>query len=156
MTTVLAGACGLALAVLAVVVLRRRVVVVSVNGPSMAPTLRHGDRVRVRRTPGETPARGDIVVVSEPGPCRPGAPAGASDPSLVVKRVVAVAGDAEPAFLPDWARRPEGVVRAGELIVLGDNPESSWDSRQFGAVRAERVLGVVLRPLRSHQKGKRS
>ncbi|MFI7443039.1 signal peptidase I [Nonomuraea indica] len=148
MIAVLAGIAGSSLAVaIAVIVLRRGVVVVSVSGPSMAPTLRHGDRVLVRRTPRETIGRGDIVVVTEPGPCRSGGSDGSSHSTWVIKRVVAVPGDAEPAFLPDWARRPDGFIGPGRLVVLGDNPDFSWDSRQFGTVQAEQVLGVVIRPL---------
>ncbi|GAB3129495.1 S26 family signal peptidase [Microbispora hainanensis] len=150
MIAVLISMGGLSLAAaIAVMVLRRRLVVVSVSGPSMAPTLRHRDRVLVRRVPAETLGKGDIVVVTEPGPCRAGGSADTLGSPLVIKRVVAVAGDAEPAFLPEWARRPDGVVGPGRLVVLGDNADFSWDSRQFGTVRAEQVLGVVLRPLGS-------
>ncbi|WP_432928137.1 S26 family signal peptidase [Microbispora sp. CA-135349] len=35
--------------------------------------------------------------------------------------------------------------RAAHLVVLGDDPRSSPDSRRRGFVPADRVLGVVLR-----------
>jgi signal peptidase I len=38
-------------------------------------------------------------------------------------------------------------VPAGTLVVLGDNPHASMDSRFFGPVPADRLLGVVLRPM---------
>ncbi|MEU8247386.1 S26 family signal peptidase [Nonomuraea sp. NPDC048916] len=146
MTAVLAGALLLG-GVIAVIVLRRRIVVVSVSGLSMEPTLRHGDRVLVHRAPRETPSRGDVVVIREPGPCRPGDPAGVRGARWVVKRIAAIPGDPEPAFLPAWARHPTGVIPPGCLVVLGDNAELSRDSRHFGAVQADRVLGVASRRL---------
>lgn len=148
MTAILVGSGAvLLLAATVVAVLRKRIVVVSVSGSSMAPTLRPGDRVLVRRVRGETPRPGEVVVVAEPGPCRPGDPTGARGSRWVVKRVAAVPGDPEPPFMPAWARTPEGVVAPGRLVLLGDNPELSRDSRQFGTVRADRVLGVALRRL---------
>jgi signal peptidase I len=109
--------------------------------------LRPGDRVLVRRVAGETRRHGEVVVVEEPGPCWPGDPTGARSSRWVVKRVAAVPGDPEPPFLPAWARRPSGIVAPGYLVLLGDNAELSRDSRHFGAVRADRVLGVALRRL---------
>lgn len=47
-----------------------------------------------------------------------------------------------PAMLAGDARVP-----AGKLVVLGDNPESSMDSRSLGYVPGDRLLGVVTRPL---------
>ncbi|WP_214322580.1 signal peptidase I [Nonomuraea sediminis] len=131
-----------AAALIAVAVLRRRVVVVSVSGASMIPTLRHGDRLLVRRVAGERLRRGDLVVLTEPVPCRAD-----ERPRWMVKRVVAVPGDEQPSFLPGWVRRSEGVVAPGHLVVLGDNPEFSRDSRHFGALPSDRVVGVVLRRL---------
>ncbi|MER7210835.1 S26 family signal peptidase [Streptosporangium sp. NPDC000239] len=36
----------------------------------------------------------------------------------------------------------------GRPVLLGDNQEAGYDSRHVGCFPAERVLGVVLRPLR--------
>jgi signal peptidase I len=33
------------------------------------------------------------------------------------------------------------------LVLLGDNPDWSYDSRQFGYFPAERLLGVVVRTI---------
>jgi nickel-type superoxide dismutase maturation protease len=87
---------------------------VVVHGPSMVPTLRHGDRVLVwLRAPRRTPTIGRIVVVELPE--RP----------LSVKRLTAV--------------DPDGRVR-----VEGDNEFGSTDSRTFGPVRQSALRGVVL------------
>jgi nickel-type superoxide dismutase maturation protease len=87
---------------------------VVVHGPSMVPTLRHGDRVLVwLRAPRRTPTIGRIVVVELPE--RP----------LSVKRLTAV--------------DPDGRVR-----VEGDNEFGSTDSRSLGPVPASALRGVVL------------
>ncbi|NUW32907.1 S26 family signal peptidase [Nonomuraea sp. SMC257] len=133
------------LAAAAVTRRRGRTIVVTVSGPSMEPTLRPGDRVRVRRSPDAVPRRGDVVVVEEPGPCRPGEGGNAAGTRWVVKRIAAVAGDPEPPHLPAWDRQPSGLVPHGRLVLLGDNPAGSRDSRHYGTVRADQVLGVVVR-----------
>jgi signal peptidase I len=131
----------------AALVVRARIVVVRVSGPSMAPTLRSGDRLLVRRSTGAAPRAGDIVVLPEPGPCRRRVGKRSARPSFIVKRVAAAPGDPAPAFLPSWERTPAGVVPPGHLVLLGDNPPMSRDSRQFGPVRIDALLGVVIRRL---------
>ncbi|MFG1860793.1 S26 family signal peptidase [Microbispora bryophytorum] len=144
-----------AMAVLALVTatlgMRRAFVVVTVRGRSMQPTLRDGDRVLVRRR-GVTAVRPDDLVVfadvidAPPVP----APAGAAEDDgprtvWVVKRAVAVPGDPVPeARVPVLAGGTTSVP-AERLVVLGDNPAVSRDSRLYGYVAAERLLGVVIR-----------
>lgn len=134
--TFTAAAAVLAAATVTIAVIRHRILVVRVSGPSMAPTLRSGDRLVVRRS-GLVPHAGDIVVLPEPGPCRPGSPTNAP---LIVKRVAATAGDA-------WERAPHGVVPSGHVVLLGDNPAASRDSRHFGPVNIDRLVGVAVRRL---------
>ncbi|MBP2706974.1 signal peptidase I [Microbispora sp. RL4-1S] len=137
-----ASVCGLA----AVALLRRRFVVVDVSGDSMRPSLRAGDRVLVRRVPPRSVRTGEVVVVEAP---RPRAHQPEPGHRWHVKRVAAVGGDPVPARVADApALRDADRVPAGHLVVLGDNPHASLDSRQRGFVPAELVLGVVLRPLR--------
>jgi len=61
------------------------------------------------------PRPGDLVVVRPPGDAR----------RVLVKRVSAVLGD--------------------EVVVRGDNPEASTDSRDFGPVPRQAVVGRVVR-----------
>jgi signal peptidase I len=68
--------------VLCVIALGRRFMVVTVAGPSMAPTLRDGDRVLVRRCTVGSVRRGDIVVLL--GPRTPGR--GVGGPSWRARR----------------------------------------------------------------------
>lgn len=122
----------------AVFVIRAHLVVVTVRGTSMAPTLQPGDRLIVLRK--TNPTVGAIVIAAEPQPCRPGRVPAAH---WVVKRVAAVAGDPVPACI----RVRETHVMAGQLALLGDNLDHSRDSRHFGLVGTERVIGVAMRQL---------
>ena len=128
----LAGSAALA----GLLLVRRRLLVVSVRGISMAPALSPGDRLLVRRRPG-TVRPGDIVVLRLPRT------EGSDDWAL--KRVAAVGGDPEPEWLP--GRRAGGRVSPGHLVVLGDNADVSLDSRDLGAIPADRLVGVVRRLL---------
>lgn len=139
-----AGAVSLFAVAVAVHLVRRHLMVVTVKGASMLPTLRTGDRVLVRRTSAAAVRTGDVVVVDEPRPCRPG---GARAGGWVVKRVVAAPGEPAPPFLPPHQRAAGDRVPAGWLVLLGDNAEASRDSRHYGPVGAERLLGVVVRRL---------
>jgi signal peptidase I len=116
--------------------LRHKYTVVTVDGESMSPAYRPGDRVLVRRA--RLVRREQCVVFAEEfaGP----------GPSWVLKRVVAVPGDPVPRDrLPALRAVSEAVVPPGHLVVLGDNPEHSYDSRHYGYVMVERLLGVVSR-----------
>lgn len=140
-------ACPLAAAVLALVVIRRRFIVVKVTGTSMTPALMPGDRVLVRRGARHELRAGRIVVF---GPPRDECSVWASDGPMApipwtIKRVAAVPGDA----VPEAARPAVGgtaLVPPGMLVVLGDNA-GSIDSRTWGFVPAADVLGVAVRRL---------
>ncbi|HEV2361723.1 MAG TPA: nickel-type superoxide dismutase maturation protease [Acidimicrobiales bacterium] len=86
---------------------------IEVSGPSMIPTLSHGDRLIVVRPPGVV-RPGDLVALRDPE----------DDRRLLVKRVT--------------SRRREG------LVVHGDNPGASRDSRDFGTVPHDAVIGRAL------------
>ena len=126
---------------------------VRVHADSMQPTLRSGDEVLVDRLSLvlRAPHRGEIVVANAP------------DIGLVVKRVAAVGGDtvgiedgvlvvnghAEKEGYVDYASIDGsyfGPVRVapGAVFLLGDNRGNSEDSRDFGAVPEDDVLGRVL------------
>ncbi|NUR28986.1 MAG: signal peptidase I [Catenulispora sp.] len=108
----------------------------TVDGPSMEPALRSGERVLVRRT--RRPRRGDVVLMRLP-----------ADSALLLKRVVAVAGDYLPAgwASPDVHGLGDARVPDGCYVVLGDNSAVSTDSRFFGLVRRDRLVGVMIRHL---------
>lgn len=161
---VLVGAvvAALALAVAVVLGLRSRFAIVNVTGPSMEPTLRHGDRLLVRRASPDRLRTGDIVVIETPGSPVPSGPDPAAGPGAlahaatsltgrlwIVKRVAAGPGDPVPAALSQVAGVTVGApVPADRFVLLGDNPAHSVDSRTHGFYRGEHILGVMVRPMR--------
>ncbi|MGN6238474.1 MAG: S26 family signal peptidase [Cellulosimicrobium cellulans] len=133
------------LAVLVPVVARRRLLVVTVSGASMEPAYGAGTRVLVAR--GTRARPGDVVVLdgARVAPAPDGLPPGARDArGLVLKRVAAGAGDPVPAEVVDAVGGQEhDRVPPGRLVVLGDAPEASVDSRRWGYVPADAVVGRV-------------
>ncbi|WP_246126761.1 S26 family signal peptidase [Embleya hyalina] len=155
------GVLGL-LGVLLLVRTRGRVLRVRVVGWSMQPAIEPGDEVLARRVPPESLAVGDLVVLAGPHlapelrialaegrPAPPGSvvwdpPNGSARRSspLIVKRIAAVGGPR--ASGADGEHPPPA-----HLLLLGDNPEYSVDSRHYGSVPADRILGRVVRHLGS-------
>lgn len=151
---------ALALAVIISVFLNLFVVqVTEVRQRSMEPTLLQSDRVLVSKLDYRVgdPRRGDIVVFNP-----------TTDTTIpFVKRIVAVGGDTVELrdgqlFVNGQPSRyveahgltaPQSPtvrypfkVPAGQFFALGDNRESSSDSRSFGAQPDDRIVGkVVLR-----------
>ena len=144
-TMAIAGT-ALATVASAVHVMRRRYLVVTVFGYSMTPTFRHGDRVLLRRTDRGQYRSGDVVVLQAPeesGWRHP--PPQSIDGPWQIKRVAAVAGEAVPQSVARACGQPVGSpVPADHLVVIGDGAVS-YDSRSWGFLPADRVLGVVLR-----------
>ncbi len=143
----------LALVAAGVVIARRQITIVSVTGQSMEPALTAGDRVLVRRARLRSVRTGQIVVVETPSADREwtGKPAGRDLARVwMIKRVAAIPGEPLPDGLPA-AIADTTAVPAGKLIVLGDNPPMSMDSRYLGYVPGERLLGVVVGSLPRHR-----
>jgi len=122
-------------------VLRRTFLVVTVHGASMEPSLSSGDRVLVRRARLRRIRRGAMVVVTLPAPKAPGHPASGPEAELMVKRAAALPGDPVPSSIPV----PDVRVPPRNLVVIGDNPNGSYDSRLVGYVPADALVGVVVR-----------
>lgn len=149
MTFALLAGLPVALALAFVVVrLRGRFVVVDVEGNSMEPILSFDDRLMVRRVRPAALRVGDIVVFErpyrngegDPWAWRPVKP-DLSDRYWLVKRLAALPGDPAPPEVPGAG----ATVPPATVAVLGDNRDASIDSRSFGFVPLERVLGVAVR-----------
>ncbi|MFJ6185081.1 S26 family signal peptidase [Streptomyces sp. NPDC092295] len=155
----LALACALAAVALTLgpAWLGRELVAVTVRGESMRPAYRDGDLVLVRRD--SSPAPGQVVVVERPAPAarwtrppvgRAAGGRGLTDREWLIKRVAAVPGNPVPTDrVPLLSGTTGELVPPGSLVLLGDNDVSSLDSRIVGYFPADRVLGRVVRPLRT-------
>ena len=127
---------------------------VQIRGASMSPTLQDGERYVLYRAPylWRSPRQGEIVVLRDP-----------EDNDLSIKRIVGLPNDivqvkrdgiyvnnvklAEPYLPSDTPRynEPGKPVHLGDddYYVLGDNRGRSADSRLYGPVQRESILGVI-------------
>lgn len=134
-----------------------------VQGASMEPTIYNNDRLLVDKL---TPRfidykRGDIIILHPPG----------NDSIDYVKRIIALPTDTvkilnckvyvstaserfileEPYLNPktctaDGSKIKEGRsirLEPGQYLVLGDNRSKSYDSRFFGVISKDRIVGRV-------------
>jgi len=131
---------------------------VQIVGASMSPTLRDSERYILNRWVYHVrePKPQDIVVLRDP-----------ADNCYAVKRIVAQQGDTvflkdghlfingkpvtEPYLAPDTQtytgpkyREQMWICGVNQYFVLGDNRNNSADSRVYGAVPRENILGLVL------------
>jgi len=131
---------------------------VQVVGTSMSPTLKNAGFYLLNRGVYlvRDPQPSDIVVIRDP-----------QDQSYSVKRVIARAGDSvylnrghvyvngrelsEPYLEPGTSTFPltqknelSVRCRAGEYFLLGDNRGNSTDSRAYGPVPRQNILGAIV------------
>ena len=85
-----------------------------VDGSSMQPTLKHGDWVLYRNDTYPADLVDRVVVCKHPYEKR-----------LIIKRV-------------------QDVAESGGLYLIGDFPEESTDSRTFGTVSRDRLVGYAV------------
>ena len=132
---------------------------VTVVGASMSPTLKDSQHYLLNRWMYlvRAPQHSDIVVIRDP-----------QDDSFAVKRIIGTSGDLvflrggnvylngrplhEPYLPPGtptfpYARVNEQLIKLGknEFFVLGDNRKNSMDSRTYGVLSRDRILGIIVR-----------
>jgi signal peptidase I len=128
-----------------------------VDGSSMQPTLENGQLVVVNKLAYKLaePRHGDVVVFASAG-----AEFGFEEKRVFIKRIIALPGDfleiqegtvllnGEPlteAYIDAEMQENFGplFIEEGLFFAMGDNrePWGSWDSREFGPVPLETILG---------------
>ena len=121
-----------------------------IQGSSMEPTYYNNDRLLVCKL--LSPNRGDIVVFNH-------------DEKCLIKRVIAVPGDSitivdsnlilngsvvkesyikEEEFEGGKIENEILLLGEGQYFVMGDNRNSSYDSRNFGVIYSNDIIGVKL------------
>jgi len=138
----------LAIAIAMAAVVRGAAHIYSIPSASMVPTLEVGDRIVVTRYFGADPERGHVIVFQSP-----------RDGELLVKRVIATPGDLLDARLgrvrigghtlpePYVLRQAATGAIETQLVpgncyfVMGDNRDESLDSRSWGFVPRDRIVG---------------
>jgi signal peptidase I len=111
---------------------------VVVSGPSMEPTYLNGRRLLACKAYGLVGGikDGDIVVLK-----------GEKKDDYFIKRVYKLEGEiVDFANVPeDWViTQGDYKVPPGHIFVLGDNREHSEDSRVWGAVSLDKVIGKII------------
>ncbi|WP_020525514.1 S26 family signal peptidase [Catelliglobosispora koreensis] len=107
--------------------------IAKIDGNSMYPALCHGERILVRRRDASSLRTGQIVLVSQPTLTEAGdwtwppADSPVKQRKLMVKRIA--------------------MMRGQSVELLGDNVNASTDSREFGLVDVEQIVGVYVRRL---------
>jgi signal peptidase I len=125
---------------------------VRVESISMQPNLNEGEFVVVSRLAyrWDEPQRGDIIVFRFPG----------NEQKRYIKRVIGVEGDLvsihegqvvvngtlleEPYIAAPPAYEGEWVVDSDEVFVLGDNRNNSNDSKNWGTLESEAIIGKAI------------
>ncbi|SRR5579883_1686452 len=132
---------------------------VQIKGVSMSPTLQDGQRFLLFRCPylWRSPHTGEIVVIRDP-----------EDHNLSIKRIIAVPNQwleirrdgvyVDDRKLPEPYLTSQALSASGnklidrfqlgpeQFYVLGDNRDWSADSRIYGPVARNAILGLINRP----------
>jgi signal peptidase I len=120
-----------------------------IEGPSMKPTLHEGEYLIISKIVYKLhpPQRGDIIVFHHP-----------QDPTRdLIKRIVGLPGEEveifdgqvhingealEEPYVTSWGGRPSRQkLGQGEYFVLGDNRPNSDDSRSWGGLERDNIVG---------------
>ena len=116
------------------------------EGPSMIPTIYNGDRMLVNTDTSEGIKRDDLIVFE-------------IDEISFVKRVIGINGDQveineKGIFVNNKLYKETSdlglpntkiILKDNEYYVLGDNTDSSYDSRFYGPISNTQIIGKVIK-----------
>ena len=102
-----------------------------IKGESMEPTFHDGMFVLVKCYPliWRGPHRGEIIILRD------------NDGYKVMKRIAKVPGELDT--ISPSTRNPRQVLGSNEYLVIGDNAAKSADSRFYGPVKKNQIIGIV-------------
>lgn len=116
-------------------------------GDSMYPTLENKEKILVEKITYKTrpPQKNEVIIFKSPQ----------NERIFLIKRVVAAQGEVidiskiskksvEPADLGKIKKYAKTPVPEGYLAVMGDNFSESYDSREFGLVPTNNVVGKAF------------
>lgn len=125
------------------------ITIFEIQGKSMEPAIRNGERVWILLFGFSQPKTGDIILFERP-----------DQPAFAVKRIVAVERDpitynetgqlVAGTDIISLVPQPVGLIQLysrvppGYYMVLGDNPDASRDSRHFGFIPHSSIRGKVI------------
>lgn len=98
--------------------------IVKVKGNSMYPTLNNNDIVVVNKL--AQIQNNDIVVLKNP-----------IANGFIIKRVIKSSGN----YI--YYKNKKIILKSNEFFVMGDNRKQSTDSRNFGIINTDMIVGVV-------------
>jgi len=130
-----------------------------VRGQSMEPNFEDGDYLIIDKLSFRIaqPKRGDIIVFKAPLDAK----------SFYIKRIIGMPGETvkvtdgqvsivnndhpegwnlSEKYLDNHKNTPGNIqikLNVGEYFVMGDNREASYDSREWGSLRADKIVGKV-------------
>lgn len=117
--------------------------IIIVSGQSMAPTIDDGAILLITKVHSEY-YRDDIVIFEK-------------DSETMVKRIIAVSGDTieiknkyiyrngvKLQINCDVKQSSTVTLKANEYFVVGDNYKNSYDSRNYGCINQQEIIGKVL------------
>lgn len=130
---------------------------VVVSGSSMQPAYNHRDMLLINKTPSSTNdlSRYDVIVFSNSD----------SDEKILIKRVIGLSGEIvqiidsdiyinnekiednykKEALWDSGIANNQIVLKEDEYFVLGDNRNNSNDSRFFGPIKRDCIMGKVIK-----------
>ncbi|CAI6082962.1 signal peptidase I [Cohnella sp. JJ-181] len=118
------------------------------DGDSMSPTLNDGDKMIVSTDLSKGIKAGDLLIIDVNGKEYCKRVVGAAGDRIEVKEEGVYVNDRllyKADYMPDDAIKPAIVLAEDEFYMLGDNIDNSLDSRVYGPVRRDQVIGRVTK-----------